>query len=717
MLQKTLLLLLGIGTASGLWGQGRMVDYRYAPQDQVSTTCFPDDTCKTIVGPQGQLLYEFGGKFFTYIEGKRGFRTVIHLLADEGQTFTGQRLRSVRVPVVETRATFGELEIVQEAFAYAEDYIENGASTRLGNREDILLTRVKNPSDRKRVIRPVLVVNSEHPVRVEGRTVIIDSGACFQVSESILRVRQNLADFKTLIELSPIEIPAGGERILAGLYDNGKPSRLAEAFSKDPSGVLETFPRLLERAAAYWENEANIPYGHITVPDAEIQNLLDASARGIWQAREIKEGRYSFQVGPTCYRVLYVVDGAFILEAATMLGKGKETRDGIEYMLSFQKEDGSFAKLNRRYWKENGIVLWACVRHAMQTQDPEWLRSLWEKLTKTFDFIGVLRERTYHNDIALDDGLIEPGYIDGGLDGGPDQAEYSNVVWNLSGIKAMIRAARWLGEEADAARFQKEYDDFYATFRKAAERDKQVDGFGNTYLPCLMDPRFHTSPQRAQWAFCQSIYPGQIFEPDDPLAAGTLSMLETTLQQGMVMGTGWIPEGIWSYFSSFYGHACLWTGQGQRAADALYALANHASPLYLWREEHNPRDLQADRYIGDMPHNWASAEFIRLAVHLLAIDRGDELHLFEGMPAEWLGAGMKTALHEITTPFGPVSFTLQVDASGKTADLRIEPLPDAACRAVVVHLAEWGDAKGGKTLRLDPCKDNRVSIRLQLKSE
>ena len=38
-----------------------------------------------------------------------------------------------------------------------------------------------------------------------------------------------------------------------------------------------------------------------------------------------------------------------------------------------------------------------------------------------------------------------------------------------------------------------------------------------------------------------------------------------------------------------------------------------------------------------MPHNWASAEFIRLTVHLLALDRGDELHLLEGLPPSGSG--------------------------------------------------------------------------------
>lgn len=691
----------------------RYVDYRYAPQDQVSTICFPDDTCKTIVGPQGQLLYGFGGKrFFTYIEGKRGFSTVIQLLADENLKFAEQKLHSARVPIVETAATCGGLEILQEAFAYAEEFMERGVPTRSGNREDILLTQIKNPTRAGRIVRPVVVVNSERPVRVEGRSVIVDSTCRFVLSHPVGRVRRNLADFKTLIELEPIEVPAGESRLVAGVCDNAKRSTLADAFELNATPLLNDLPRLRDRAVRYWEEEAQIPYGRVVVPDAEIQHLLDASVRGIWQAREVAGRRYNFQVGPTCYRVLYIVDGAFILETATMLGRGDQARSGIEYMLSFQRENGQFSKLTRTYWKESGIVLWACVRHAMLTQDKAWLRSVWPQLSKAVGFIRSLRERSLLNDNPLDDGLIEPGYIDGGLEGGPEQAEYTNVLWNLVGLQAMVRAAGWLGEAGDAARWQAEYDDFYAAFRRAAERDKLSDSFGNIYLPTVMDPSYHTLPQRAQWAFCQSIYPGQIFGPDDPLARGTLDMLHTTLQQGMVMGTGWIIEGIWSYFASFYGHASLWMGSPGRAADALYAFANHASPLWLWREEHNPRDLQGDKYIGDMPHNWGSAEFIRLATHLLQIDRGSELHLLEGIPAEWLGPGMKTALNGVATPFGPLSFRLEVDRKGNKARLAVDRLPDSSCTALVVHLGEWGGPGGGRTLRLNPHEANTIEIDL-----
>ena len=62
--------------------------------------------------------------------------------------------------------------------------------------------------------------------------------------------------------------------------------------------------------------------------------------------------------------------------------------------------------------------------------------------------------------------------------------------------------------------------------------------------------------------------------------------------------------------------------------------------------------------IGDMPHNWASAELIRLTIHLLALDRGDEMHLLEGFPRECAGPGMLTRLSVVATPFGSLDLTV-----------------------------------------------------------
>jgi len=217
-----------------------------------------------------------------------------------------------------------------------------------------------------------------------------------------------------------------------------------------------------------------------------------------------------------------------------------------------------------------------------------------------------------------------------------------------------------------------------------------------------MGDALHTSPQKAQWTFCHAVYPGQLFAKDDPLAVGTLNMLRATEVQGLVFDTGWMKDGIWTYFASFYGHALLWQGEGQKAARVLYDFANHAVPTLVWREEQKPVGKGNDE-VGDMPHNWASAEFIRLTVHLLALDRGDELHLLEGLPRQWAGPGMVTQLKGIATPFGPLNLRVEADKLGRQLTVSVKPLA-ANCAAVVVHLPSGG------TRRIHPQEGGRIEI-------
>jgi hypothetical protein len=315
--------------------------------------------------------------------------------------------------------------------------------------------------------------------------------------------------------------------------------------------------------------------------------------------------------------------------------------------------------------------------------------------------IERLREQSRSDASELVHGLMPPGFTDGGIGG--NNPEYSNVLWNLAGLKAAIAAARWLGKDAEAAQWSKEYDDFLAAFRKAAARDMAADPHGNRYLPTIMGATGRKQlPQRGQWAFLHAVYPGQIFARDDALVEGNLAMLRATKQEGLVFGTGWDAEGIWTYAAGFYGQALLWQGRGREAAQVLYDYANHASPTRVWREEQRPVGKGGNE-VGDMPHNWASAEFIRLTAHLLEIDRDDELHLLEGMPREWLGPGMATRLNGVPTPFGPLRMSVNVSGDGKLAALSIGAL-GANCKAVVVHLPD------GTTRSLAPRQGGSITF-------
>ena len=438
-------------------------------------------------------------------------------------------------------------------------------------------------------------------------------------------------------------------------------------------------PREVARAAEWW-NSADLPYDRITVPDPAIQALLDSCIRNIYQARDIRDGIAAFQVGPTCYRGTWAADGPFILEGITYLGRQDETRKSLEFQVV--KDDGPSGV---GFSKKSGLRLWMVLRHAELTGDMDWLRTMWPRVTENVDLIKSYRKMSWEDDSKKNDGLTPRGFGDGGLGG--IHYEYTNVYWTLAGLNSAIRMAEMLGRNDEKANWQAEYDDYWKVFRKAADRDKQVDQYGNTYVPVVMSGEKQQLPQCGAWAFWQSLYPGRIFEMDDPIMIGNMKMLSATEEQGLVYGTGWIGDGIWNYAASFYGHGHLWLGHGDKTAAILYAFANHADPLLTWWEEQSLVGAP-ERYNGDNPHNWASGEFIRMIRHMMILERGRELHLLEGLPATW-AAGGETQLVDIPTSFGDMSMTVEA-VRARSAKITIDPPRRSAPEKIVIHAERFG---------------------------
>lgn len=278
------------------------------------------------------------------------------------------------------------------------------------------------------------------------------------------------------------------------------------------------------------------------------------------------------------------------------------------------------------------------------------------------------------------------GFGDGGLGG--KHREYTNVYWTLAGLHAAIEMADWL-EHADAAMWKAEYAEYWQTFDRARQRDKLVDKAGHTYVPVTMTGEQPQLPQCGAWAFLQSIFPGRIFAGDDALMLGTVAMLDANEREGLIYGTGWIPDGIWNYAASFYAHAHLWLGHGPKAAATLYAFGNHASPLLCWREEQSLAGAPGS-FVGDMPHNWASAEFIRLVRHLVILERGEELHLLEGLPHTWTRPGSVLRMTQVPTSFGDLTLAVNVADDGQSARIVVDVPDRMPPTKLVVHLEGFG---------------------------
>lgn len=483
------------------------------------------------------------------------------------------------------------------------------------------------------------------------------------------KVSQQSNSLKLLFEDK--QLAAGQEdRVLLTFYQGGqasvKPSEMQAA-------------ALLQQAVDYWI-KIDLPYNRMNLPDKQVQGLLDSCIRNIYQAREIKAGRPAFQVGPTCYRGTWAADGPFILEAVTYLGRAAETRAGLEQQVDEDQGPGGVG-----FSKKSGLRLWMIRRHGQLTGDGAWLEKMWPRVKREVNQIFEYRRMTMNDSSQANYGLMPIGFGDGGLGG--KHREYTNVYWTLAGLKAAIEMAEKLNKN-ELPRWRAQYMDYWGVFDRARNRDKLSDHAGNVYVPVTMKGEAEQLPQRGAWAFLQSVFPGRIFESDDKLMLGTIAMLDATQREGLIYGTGWLPEGIWNYAASFYGHAHLWIGHGKETASIFYAFANHASPLHCWREEQNPVG-EKENYCGDMPHNWASAEFIRMVRHILILERGSELHLLEGLPSHWTRPGAKIQMTDIPTSFGPVSFSLHVALGGESAVLKIVPPQREDIDKIVVHLEHF----------------------------
>jgi hypothetical protein len=351
-------------------------------------------------------------------------------------------------------------------------------------------------------------------------------------------------------------------------------------------------------------------------------------------------------------------------------------------------------------------MLW---REAQLTGDWGWIEKLWPKVIAEVNNIKKFREMTRKDSTQANYGLMPMGTGDGGL--GWLHREYTNVYGTLYGLKAALSIAEKL-KKPELDDWKAEYENYHKVFDKARKRDKLLDSKGNEYVPITMynddsliprtgvggnllypitmkkeDPQL---PQRGCWTFLQSIYPGEIYSPDDPLMLGTLHMLDGTIREGQVLGTGWLAHGIWTYHAGMYAEAHLWLGDSKKAVSILYAFANHASPMLTWVEEQYPICEQlGEEYGGDMPHNWASAELILLVRNLLILEKGKELHLLEGMPDSWAEPGKTTDLKNILTSFGEADLMVKVDADGLMAhvtfNLKAREIPEK----LIIHLESF----------------------------
>jgi hypothetical protein len=638
------------------------IDFRYAPLTTQSTLCLPDDPYKNLIGENGEIrLNHPAGSW-----GVADFGEIVKfsLGGMESGKVVEQRLEAPGTAIIKTRLAWPEAFLDLTAFATH--------LTGEGRVDNVLMTITPRTHQSLRVA-PTIHVLSRRTLKTsrEGNLTTLR----MEPAAAPLFAMIGYALSQEGIGVQVTEELGHGIRIWLPplITSTEKPLQVLIRFPLENqpltqlSASCEHPDLLLKESHQFWMNWK--PFGgSLEWKSGGIHDrFLVACARNIQQAREVKEGKITFQVGPTVYRGLWIVDGHFILEAARYLGYDQEAQEGLEATWGRQQPDGSLiAGGGQEHWKDTGIAMFTLVRQAELAQDWSYFRKMVPQIQRAFEFLKASRNKARGEANANGRyGLLSQGFGDGGLGG--IRSEFTNTIWALAGLRATAEAASRL-EISELKEIKIFHEELHRALISAARQEMRRHPQGFEYLPMLMkeDPQWNAAnewerprPQNAQWALSHSVYPGLVFEQTDPVVKGHIQLMQSCTVEDVPIETGWIPhEGLWTYNAPFVAHVYLWAGLQDWARRTFSGFLNHASPLYCWREEQPLRGSLIGNYIGDMPHNWASAECVLFLRHMLALEDGTALRLLEGIGAPEIKQEKQWILKESPTRFGRISLKL-----------------------------------------------------------
>jgi hypothetical protein len=632
------------------------IDFRYSPLSWQTAYCYPDDPHKSLIGHRGELRCGHPGQS----GGIAYFPEVVEfsLLGMEENQVGRQRLEAPGVPIVHTRLDRAE------AFLHITTFATQHAGE---GRVDNVILEIEPRTQHKVAAVPLVILKTKREVKLQSTP-----------ETAVLRLDKEQAP-PFLLSDKPFSRAEVGAvqltyRMKAALISEGQPYRCFLRFPQEGQEVdkltdgLAHPDQLLAEAREYWQNWKPFD-GKVSLKfPGPHGDFLVACARNIQQAREVKSGKLTFQVGPTVYRGLWVVDGNFLLEAARYLGYDAAAQEGLEATWQHQEASGAVvAGGGTGFWKGSGIAMFTLVRQAELSQDWSYFRSMQPNVARAVKFLEARRDEA-KTDGSVNGryGLLAPGTGDGGLGG--IHSEFTNTVWVLAGLKAVTEAMERLGLPDPAGANQ-----FYAELRSAllaaARQEMRRHPVGFEYLPMVVreDPQWaapnewdRPRPQGAQWALSHAIYPGLVFAKDDPIVQGHIRLMQACTQEDIPAETGWLPHGgVWNYNAAFVAHVYLWAGLADWARSTFTGFLNHASPLYCWREEQPVHGSLTAGYVGDMPHNWASAECVLYLRHMLALEDGRDLRLLAGVGDFELASAEPLSVTQSPTRFGRIDLTLE----------------------------------------------------------
>lgn len=379
--------------------------------------------------------------------------------------------------------------------------------------------------------------------------------------------------------------------------------------------------------------------------------------------------------GTRSYARSWIRDGALMSRALLELGHTAPVRDFIAWYAPHQYSsgripccvDGRGADPVPEH-DSNGEFLYALAEYGRFTEDTAFVRRLWPRVTRAVDYLDSLRrvDRAPEYDsaaLAPFRGLLPPSISHEGYSAKPMHS-YWDDFWALRGFTDAAAMAAMLGEAGAAARFAAVRDSFRTDLW--ASLDAAIERHGIDYLPGSADLGDFDAPSTAI-----------ALAPGGELASLPARAVERTFEryyaEFRARRDGTLAWEAYTPYELRVAGAFTRLGDAVRSRELVEYFLNDRRPL-TWNEwgEVVWRERDAPKFIGDMPHGWVGAEFIRSVLDWFAYERERDSALVvgAGIAPEWVLTAPGVAVRDLGTAYGPLSWWASGTADSVSVQLQ-----------------------------------------------
>jgi hypothetical protein len=439
-------------------------------------------------------------------------------------------------------------------------------------------------------------------------------------------------------------------------------------------------PEFAEVAAAQFETEhaatvamwrQTLARGmRIELPEAKATDTFYASLAYDLMALNSADGKSVQTVNDFQYHRFYLRDAADFVRMYDATGYSDIAGRILSFFPSRQQPDGNFLSQPGQYdgW---GETLWAFGEHYRRTHDIAFANAVYPGVVRAVDWLVQARAADPLHIMPKSD-VRDNEYVAAHLTG------YNFLA--LDGLQSAIELAKATEHDADARRFQLEYDDFHRQFFSLL--DKVTSANGGVVPPALDAVGW----EGTDWGNLLSVTPVPLLDPHDPRVTATLLRSQARYQEGITTYTE--PDDgqfLHHYLTIKNTLTELVRGEQQQAIREFYAELLHTSSTHAGFE-YAIRPWGSRDFEGNLaPHGWFAADYRNLLRNMMLREDGETLHLLSAVSPEWIGSGKSIRVERAPSTFGTTAFTLRM-TSETSAVLELTNSWQHPPQALLLHL-------------------------------